>query len=466
MKRKVENFKILDRDTCQTVFDKAVEILEEKGLSVYSSDIRDSLLKAGVKKGDGDIIKLSREIIQKAIDATPSEFDLYDLKGGYQKLKKGTILEWIMPYVESLKILRYDDRKLSPSTLNDLEKAVIVSESIDIVNISGIITWPLELSSDQQLNKALYTLLSNSQKTMAFGLQNVEQAKVILKAIKIVATHKDIKKNPSIIFVSSPISPMTVDKDSGDILMYGMDNGLIPVLASCPMAGGTSQFSVIGTVLQQVIEQLFMLVAKYSIDPEFPAIWGGAAAPMDMKAGDVSYGASERSLMMLANIDMANFFDIPANSPSASVDSCLLDVQLGAEKTWTYMTRVLSDAAMGMGIGAVTNGTAISLEQMVIDADIIKSIKNFADGIEMDNLEKAVDEIKAVEPGGNFMMAEQTMSILNEGKEYYYPETFNHSGTNAAGVVERAHKKVEEYLANWQSPVPENIITQLKELLL
>jgi transposase InsO family protein len=31
----------------------------------------------------------------------------------------------------------------------------------------------------------------------------------------------------------------------------------------------------------------------------------------------------------------------------------LLDFQLGAEKTWTYMTRVLSDAAMGMGIGAV-----------------------------------------------------------------------------------------------------------------
>ena len=466
MKRKIAPFSVLDTTHCQNIYNKAIDILEHKGLRVHSDLLTERLLAAGATQTNDNMVLLPKRLIAQAVEATPSAFTLYDLKGAPRPLAQGTIFDWIMPYIEALQILPYAETHLRASNLADLQQALIVSESLDCVNLSGIITWPLELDPAQQLDQALYALLTTTQKTLVFGFQNQDQAHRITTAVKLAAANPNFSETPSVLFVSSPTSPLTVDKDSGDTLIFGLQNGLIPVLASCPMAGGTSQFSIIGTVLQQVAEELFMLTAAQTIKPETPIIWGGADAPMDMKVGNVSYGAAERSLMMLANIDMAAFLNVPAHSPAASVDSCLLDVQLGAEKAWTYLTRSISQAAIGMGIGAVTNGTAISLEQMVIDADIIASVKQFAQGIDMDHLETAFEEIKAVTPGGDFMMAEATMEILTQGNEYYYPATFNRSGTSAPSAAEKAHDKVEHILKNWQSPVSQEVRKKLHSLLL
>ena len=466
MKRSLDKFSVLAKDICQDIFDKAVDVLINKGMMVHSEKLRQLMLQNGCKLGDdGKVVFLTKDIIGKAIETVPSEFELFDLNGNGKKVAQGTILDWVMPYIESLETLRYGKETLEPSTLEDLRQALIVSESIDIVSLNGIITWPLEIDPKEQLNYALYESLTTTRKTLIFGLQNVEFAKKVANAVKIATKDVNLAGKRHVIFVSSPTSPLVLDADSGDTLIYGIEQGFVPLIAACPMAGATSQFSVIGTVLQQAIEELFMLCAKYSINPECSVIWGGAGAPMDMRIGDVSYGSIERSLIMLGNIDMAKFIGLPCHSPSSSIDSCLLDVQHGAEKTWTYLTRVLSDAAIGMAIGSVTNGTAISLEQLVIDTDMIKAICNFADGIEVDNLDNAYEEIKAVDHGGNFMMAEQTMALLTKGGEYYYPETFNHSGTNGLTAEERAHKKIEKYLADWKSPVSDEIAKQLKEFL-
>ena len=249
------------------------------------------------------------------------------------------------------------------------------------------------------------------------------------------------------------------------MLIFGLEQGLIPTLAPCPMAGGTSPFSIMGTVLQQVAENLFMLSAKFAVRPGAPALWGGAAGPMDMRTGDVSYGGIERSLMMLANIDMAAYFGLPCHSPAGSADSCLVDVQMGAEKTWTFLTRALSRAATGIGIGAITNGRAVSAEQMVIDVDLLGCVRRLAAGIEGDHLETAVREIGEIDHGGNFLMSESTLELLREGEEYFYPITFSREGTLARSVLQRAHDEVTRILDEWTCPVPEEICAEVERFL-
>jgi len=135
------------------------------------------------------------------------------------------------------------------------------------------------------------------------------------------------------------------------------------------------------------------------------------------------------------------------------------------EKTWTYLTRMLSRGAMGMGLGAVTNGTAVSAEAMVIDADLIRCARRIATGIESDHLEQAAREIMEVGHGGNFMMADATMALMRDETEYFIPPTFNRAGTTAPSILERAHERVEQITATWRSPVPETIVAQLERLL-
>jgi trimethylamine:corrinoid methyltransferase-like protein len=126
---------------------------------------------------------------------------------------------------------------------------------------------------------------------------------------------------------------------------------------------------------------------------------------------------------------------------------------------------MLSYAAMGMGVGAVTNGTAVSAEAMVMDADFIRCARRLAAGIETGHLEQASREIMEVGHGGNFMMAEATLALMRDEAEYFIPPTFNRAGTAAPAILERAHERVEQITSGWRSPVPEAIVERLQRLL-
>ena len=457
---------ILDEDTCRQVYEEALEILRVKGFRVYSPEMRGRLRGAGASVDDArEMVTVPSELVAEAVAACPASFDLYDLDGDPMRFAAGTILETIGTYVEAIEWLDYGAKALRPSTLSDLQNALKIADALPLVRRTGTIVCPNDVPLERQLRASLRAILTTTRKPFSFGIQNREHARIIFEALSVAAPELDIRKHPPAGFASSPTSPLTLDRDSAEVLIFGLEHGLIPTLAPCPMAGGTSPFSIMGTVLQQVAENLFMLSAKFAVDPEAPVLWGGAAGPMDMRTGDVSYGGIERSLMMLANIDMADYFGLPCHSPAGSADSCLIDAQLGAEKTWTFLTRSLSRAATGIGIGAITNGRGVSAEQMVIDMDILGCVRRLAAGIEMDHLEPASREIMQMDPGGNFLMNEATLELLQEGEEYFYPLTFNREGTHAPSIMQRAYDEVERMLSEWTCPVPEKIRAEIESFL-
>ncbi len=441
-------------------------MLRVEGFRVHSSRLRQRLARAGATVDEArEVVTLPAELVAEALAAAPGEFDLHDLDGKPVRVREGSLAETVGTYVEAIQWLDYGDETLRPSSLSDLQKGLKLADALPLVKKAGILVTPLDLPVEEQERQALRAIFTTTRKSPSFGIQNVDQAGLILEALAAAAPELDAQRQPVGTFACSPTSPLVLDADSGDVLVHTAGKGLVPILAPCPMAGATSQFSIIGTVWQQVVENLFMVTAKFAVDAEGPLLWGGAGAAMDMKVGDVSYGGIERSLMMLANIDMACHLGLPCHSPAASVDSCLIDAQLGAEKIWTYMTRWLSKAAMGIGVGAVTNGKAVSLEQMVIDVDLLGCMRRLAEGIELDHLAAAIGEITATGHGGNFMMGEATLELLGKGEEYFYPATFNRGGTHAAPMLQRAHDQVEDLLANWRNPLPEKIREEIDWLL-
>lgn len=455
--------KILDSHASEHIYKNAAHILKNTGFRVYSSRIRAYLEKAGARVNDSsEIVTLPKELIEEALASCPKEFPVYNLDGNPIVIKSGSASNIVGTYCEAIQCLDYNAAGFRPSTLKDLKNALKIADSLDLAALTGVIVNPTDVAVDEQFPKALFALLTSTRKCLNFGIHNVEQARLISEAIVIASPGAKSKKRPLCLFVSSPTSPLVFDKDSGDALIYSLEHNMIPIVSPCPMAGATSHQSIIGTALQQTIENIFLIACIYAIKPGSPLLWGGAGAAMDMKAGDVSYGGIERSLMMLANIDMAGFFNIPCNSPASSVDSSSIDAQIGAEKTWTYFTRLLSKAASGVNIGAISNGKTVSLEQMIVDSEIIAALIRFTKGIETDHLETAVKDIQETGWGGNFMLAPSTLDILKNNEEYYYPDMFNKGGPLSDPMLKRAHDKVEQTLAEYKSPVPDKICGELE----
>ena len=90
----------------------------------------------------------------------------------------------------------------------------------------------------------------------------------------------------------------------------------------------------------------------------------------------------------------------------------MADAQIGHEKTITGVLPAITGSNFIYGAGMMDMGMAMSYEQLMIDADIIKKIKRVTQGIKVDEDTLALDVIKAVGPAGNYLGQKHTRQHL------------------------------------------------------
>ena len=94
------------------------------------------------------------------------------------------------------------------------------------------------------------------------------------------------------------------------------------------------------------------------------------------------------------------------------MDSKLPDAQAGHEKTLTAILPALAGANLIYGMGMLEMGQVLSFSQMVMDDEFAAMIKRSICGIEVNDELMAVDVIKRVGIGGNFLGQQHTLDHL------------------------------------------------------
>jgi len=109
------------------------------------------------------------------------------------------------------------------------------------------------------------------------------------------------------------------------------------------------------------------------------------------------------------------------------------------------------------GAGMLDSGLIFSYAQLVIDNDIFKMIRKMMQGVLVDDENLAVDIIKSVGPGGDFLMQEHTMKYMRTlPSAPNLIERNNRENWLASGgkrLAERAAERAAEILAN-HTPEP------------
>lgn len=94
------------------------------------------------------------------------------------------------------------------------------------------------------------------------------------------------------------------------------------------------------------------------------------------------------------------------------MDSKLPDAQAGHEKTLTAVLPALAGANLIYGMGMLEMGQVLSFSQMVMDNEFTAMIKRAIYGIDVNDELMAVEVIKRVGPGGNFLGEIHTMEHI------------------------------------------------------
>jgi trimethylamine--corrinoid protein Co-methyltransferase len=224
------------------------------------------------------------------------------------------------------------------------------------------------------------------------------------------------------------------------------------------MAGSTSPVTLAGTLVQLNAEQLSGIVLTQLVRPGTPVLAGYIPGVADMRSGGYLAGAVEFGMMQAAASQLAHRYQVPIYGSGGMTDSKIPDAQAGYEKMCTLML-----AAMGgcnfihHAIAMITNMNAASLEQAVMDDEIVGMVMRALQGIAVTEDSMAVEAIDRVGPGGHYLMDAHTLEFMRS--ELFLPalaDRQNRAMWETAGKEDsraRAVARVEELLRT-HTPFP------------
>ena len=181
------------------------------------------------------------------------------------------------------------------------------------------------------------------------------------------------------------------------------------------------RFPSAATLALALAETLGTLTLAYAIDPD--AVISLDICPYLTAVDSTIFpyaGADRLPLVTAAMQLLADFYKRPGGCHGGKTDAFVPGVQAGMEKALSIIFPVLAGAT-GVGtMGYVENALTFSYEQLVIDDAIAGYIRCMLRGFEVNPETLALEVIREVGPGGNFLAHPHT--AVSFRKEFYLPD--------------------------------------------
>ena len=122
------------------------------------------------------------------------------------------------------------------------------------------------------------------------------------------------------------------------------------------------------------------------------------------------------------------------------------------------------------GLGMLEGGLTWDYAQLVMQNEMARMILHTVKGIPVTDEKMAIEVIRSVGPGGEFISHDHTFKHFKELSQSKLLDRRNRDAWSADGskdIVERSYEKAHDILKNFKdpSPLPENIQRQLQEIV-
>jgi trimethylamine--corrinoid protein Co-methyltransferase len=193
-------------------------------------------------------------------------------------------------------------------------------------------------------------------------------------------------------------------------------------------------------------------------------------AAMDMKTTIVSYGSPEWPLGMMAQMDLARYYNLPAWSAAGASDSKVVDAQAGIEITFSILANVLARATLVHDVGYIEYGSTSSMEALVIADEVIRQTRFLARGVEVSPRTLALDATARVRPGAGYLADDHTLDNWREAQ--WHPDVMDRKRYDdwlqegSKDMFTRANRRARSILAEHEvPPLPEAAEALIAEIL-
>ncbi len=396
------------------VHENSLEILENVGIQVRNEKARNYYFKHGchVDQNTG-IVKIPGKVVETCCKSFASTFTFRGRDPRFDRTLPDDA-PVVVTGSSAPNIIDPVTGKERRSTSADIANIAFLINELPGFDVFSISTLADDAPSGSFSLSRFYPALKNCLKPVRGNTPDVKELKQVIELGQIIAGGADAyAERPIITHHCCPVvSPLTMDVESTDIIIYLTEKGLPVYGTIVPNAGMTSPMTLAATLALGNAEFLALAVLREMIKPGSPNIYAVLSTVADMRSGAYAPGGIETGMLISGHSQMAHFYGVPSGGYIGLTNAHVNDAQSGYETGMNTMGALLAGAGMfNMGglLGSLMN---FDFAKAVIDSEIGLMLKQVKKGYQISPEDFCLDLIAEIGPGGNYMQSMHTFGKM------------------------------------------------------
>ena len=443
-------------------------ILERVGLKILDQGFLERLKHSGCQVDlDSQIVRFPEAFLDQTLSKAPSQFTLYS-RDGEHDLDVGAGNVYFGNGGRVFQVLDTATGECRPTVLKDIAQTANLVNDLEHINFYIIACQAHDLDPKYYHMNDFFYALNYTTKHVMGGCDTLDGVKQVWELISFLAEgEKKFRQKPFVSIITNPISPLTVDRATLQILEFCSVRGIPVTFAPAPIAGVTAPVSLSGALAQMHAEALAGVALSQFFLPGAKVMYGSVPMAMDLRNMNLTTGSVEAAMMNAVAVRLARLYHLPIYASAGLTESKSSDLQAGLEKAISCLLVGLAGADyIHLAAGILDSGNSISYEQYVIDDEILGMIHRILASIDVNEDILGISSIEKIGPGGSFVTEDHTVKYMLH--EYFYPKLAVRSnfdqweGNNRPTLFSRAAARVQEWRDNHGSVLGQDLISKIR----
>lgn len=398
-----------------------LEVIEQVGIRFPSRRAQEIWASHGAQvDSKTGIVKAPAHLVESALKKAPPVYTLA-ARDEKQDLPLDGRHVWVGTDGCGVEIIDLYTNERRRSKLQDVEEIARVADALEQVAFHWVALSAQDKPAHTRGLHEIAAVWRNSTKhVQTESIYNVAEAKAAVEMATVVAGSREaLRKRPVLSLMQCTAPPLGHDGGSLDAALIGAEAGL-PVgfmtMAACLTTGPATLAGNLVVGNAEVVAGTALIQLAY---PGAPVFYAAAQTASDLRSGAYTGGGPEDFLFGAANGILADFYNIPISMGAFATGAKEPNWQAGLENSLSTFMASIVVSDMLLGVGFLHGSRIWSFEQMLMDCEIYEIVRRTLAGIEVNDETLALDTIKAVGPGGNFLSQKHTRAHM---REIFVPE--------------------------------------------
>ena len=304
--------RLLSPEEVQKIDLTARRILERIGMRVIGNDFLDILEEAGAKVDYSEQrVFFESGWLEEVLARATSQFILYS-RDGKRDVHLGEGQVYFANGGRVFRILDMGTGGYRLTMLRDVAHTATLVDCLDHISLYIIACQAHDLQPQYYHLNDFYHALNHTTKHVMGGCDSRKGAKQMWElSVFIAGGEEEFREKPFVSVITNPISPLTIDGNTLEILNFCCSKSIPVTCAPAPISGATAPATLAGTLCQMHAEALAGAAICQVFSPGAKVLYGAVPTTMDLRHMEYTMGSVEMAMMNAAAVQLAKLYDLP-----------------------------------------------------------------------------------------------------------------------------------------------------------